>query len=198
MKQSGLALFNYEAAFGCFPPAYTTDAAGAPTQSWRVTLLHAWGDHPVFALYDFNVPWNHANNAALLNYDTTGFFWWCPSGDGRATKVTDYVAVVGSQTAWPGSRGLKLSEITDDHASTILVLEVASSRIHWMEPKDPTLDEILSSGLSSHHAGYVNALFADGQVRRIRTDVGRETLKALLTVNGGETIDPVSWTWRAP
>jgi prepilin-type processing-associated H-X9-DG protein len=143
-------------------------------------------------LYDFKVPWNHRNNAWLLAYDTPGYFWWCPSGDGRATKMTDYVAVIGNQTAWPGSKGLKRSEITDDPASTIFVLEVADRGIHWMKPRDPTLDEILSSGLPSRHAGYVNALFADGRVRKVRTDVSRETLKALLTVNGGEALDPAS------
>ena len=110
--------------------------------------------------------------------------------------MTNYVAVVGVETAWPADRGLKRSEITDDPASTILVLEVANSRIHWMEPKDPTLDEILSSGLSSHHSGFVNALFADGVVKRIRTDVSRETLKALLTVSGSEKIDDASWKWK--
>ena len=153
-------------------------------------------ENPLNGRYDLKVPWNHAKNASLINDDTTGNFWWCPSGDGRATKMTNYVAVVGVETAWPGDRGLKRSEITDDPASTILVLEVADSRIHWMEPKDPTLDEILSSGLSSRHSGFVNALFADGTVKRIRTDVSRETLKALLTINGGETLDPASWNWN--
>ncbi len=196
LKQYGLGLHNYVTVFGCFPPAYTTDLPGNPIQSWRVAPLHTWPEHDLYGKYDFNVPWNHANNAGLLNYDTPGFFLWCPSGDGRSTKMTDYVAVVGTQTAWPGNRGLKRSEITDDPSSTILVLEVADSRIHWMEPKDPTLDEILACGLSSHHQGFVNALFADGGVRRIRTDVSRETLKALLTINGGEMIDPASWTWK--
>jgi prepilin-type processing-associated H-X9-DG protein len=198
LTQYGLALSNFEATFGCFPPAHTTDPAGTPTHSWRVAHLHIWKEHDLYGLYDFKVPWSHANNAWLLTYDTPAFFWWCPSGDGRATKMTDYVAVVGSQTAWPGSRGLKRSEITDDPASTILVLEVTGSRIHWMEPIDPTLDEILSSGLTSHHSGLVNALFVDGHVRKIRADVSRETLKALLTINGGETLDPGSWMWKAP
>ena len=49
------------------------------------------------------IPWNDAKNASLINDDTTGNFWWCPSGDGRATKMTDYVAVVGVETAWPGT-----------------------------------------------------------------------------------------------
>jgi prepilin-type processing-associated H-X9-DG protein len=198
LAQYGLALSNYADAFGSFPLARTTDIAGTPTHSWRVAHLHIWKEHDLYGRYDFNVPWSHANNAWLLTYDTPAFFWWCPSGDGRATKMTDYFAVVDDQTAWPKNRGRKRSEITDDPASTILVLEVAGSRIHWMEPRDPTLDEVLSSGLSSHHGGFVNALFVDGRVRKIRKDISRETLKALLTVNGGETPDISSWKWSVP
>jgi prepilin-type processing-associated H-X9-DG protein len=193
LTQYGLALRNYTDAFGSLPAAYATDLAGTPIHSWRVAPLHVWPELRVSLLYDFNVPWNHANNAGLINYDTPGLFWWCPSGNGRVNKMTDYVAVVGSRTAWPAGRGRKLSEITDDPASTILLLEVTGSGIHWMEPRDLTIDQVLASGLGSHHEGYVNALFADWSVRRIRTDVSRETLKALLTVNGGETIDPASW-----
>lgn len=196
LKQCGLALANYEAGFGCFPPAITRDRAGVPTHSWRAAFLHGWTEHSLYGRYDFGVPWNHPKNARLLTYDTPAYFWWCPSGDGRTTKMTDYVAVIGDLTAWPGNRGRKRSEITDDPASTILVLEVAGTRIHWMEPRDPTLDEVLASGLSSHHAGFVNALFVDGCVRKVRIDVSRETLKALLTVRGGETLDPASWMWK--
>jgi prepilin-type processing-associated H-X9-DG protein len=198
LAQLKLALDNFEAAFGCFPPAFMTDPEGTPIHSWRVASLHTWKEHPLYGLYDVNVPWNHAKNASLLNDDNLGKLWWCPSGDGRVTKMTDYIAVVGNETAWPWDRGLKRSEITDDPASTVLVLEVANSRILWMEPKDPTLDEILSSGLSSHHSGFVHALFADGSVKRVRTDVSRETLKALLTVSGGEKLDPASWKWKVP
>jgi prepilin-type processing-associated H-X9-DG protein len=196
LSQVKLALDNFEAAYGCFPPALITDPDGTPIHSWRVAVLNTWKEHPLQGRYDINVPWDHAKNASLLNEDDLGKLWWCPSGDGRATKMTDYVAVVGNETAWPWDRGLKRSEITDDPASTVLVLEVANSRIRWMEPNDPTLDEVLSSGLSSHHEGFVNALFADGSVKRIRTDVSRATLKALLTVNGGEKLDPASWQWK--
>jgi Protein of unknown function (DUF1559) len=196
LAQGRLALDSFEAAYGCFPPASMTDPDGTPIHSWRVAAVLASKENPLNGRYDLTVPWNHAKNASLINDDTTGNFWWCPSGDGRATKMTNYVAVVGVETAWPADRSLKRSEITDDPASTILVLEVANSRIHWMEPKDPTLDEILSSGLNSHHAGFVNALFADGVVKRVRTDVSRETLKALLTVSGSEKIDDASWKWK--
>jgi prepilin-type processing-associated H-X9-DG protein len=197
LSQLKSALDNFEAAYGCFPPAFMTDLDGTPIHSWRAVAANSWKEHPLYGRYDGNVPWDHAKNALLLDDDTLGKIWRCPSGDENATKMTDYVAVVGNETAWPWDRGLKRSEITDDPASTILVLEVANSQILWIEPKEPILDKILSSGLSSHHAGFVHALFADGSVKRIRTDVSRETLKALLTVSGGEKIDPASWQWKA-
>ena len=147
-----------------------------------------WPEHDLNRLYDFTTPWNSTRNAPLLTYDTPAAFYWCPSGDGRESKFTSYVAVIGPDTAWPGSTGRKLSEITDDLMSTILVLEVAHSGIHWMEPKDVTLEAILASGLSSDHALYVNALFADFHVRRVPKNISRETLRALLTVNGNEKV----------
>lgn len=193
LKQLGLALDNYQKAHGHLPPASVTDAAGIPVQSWRVSFLPEWTEHVLSGRYDLSVPWYHPKNARLLSFDTPAYFYWCPSGDGRATKFTSYVAVIGPETAWPGSTGLELGEITDDPASTVLLLEVANSGIHWMEPLDPTLDEVLASGLSSNHEGYVNALFADFRVRRVRTSVTRPTLRALLTVNGGERIETADW-----
>ncbi|MEJ7640466.1 MAG: hypothetical protein WKF75_21480 [Singulisphaera sp.] len=68
------------------------------------------------------------------SHDTPAHFYWCPSGDARTTQETDYVAVVGPHTAWPGHTGRRLAEITDE-ASTVLLVEVADSGIHWMEPR---------------------------------------------------------------
>lgn len=194
--QYGFALHRYQELHGHLPPAFVTDNAGTLIHSWRVFYLPDWSEHELNGLYDLTVPWNHPNNAAMLKYDTPAHFFWCPSGDGRRTKFTNYVAVVGPETAWPGSTGRKPSEMKDDPAGTILVLEVARSGIRWMEPKDPTLDEILATGLSSDHPRHVNALFADFHVRRVRKGIARETLKALLTVNGGERIEVKDWEYR--
>jgi hypothetical protein len=161
-------------------------------------MLRLWDGNEISHRYDYLVAWDNPGNAALLSYDTHAHFYWCPSGDARTTKVTDYIAVVGPRTAWPGNTGRRLAEITDERASTILVVEVADSGIHWMEPRDPTLEELLASGPSSHHPGYFFALFADFRVRAVRKDVDRATLEALLTIDGGETIEPRSWKLGDP
>ena len=161
--------------------------------SWRVAYLPDWKEHDLHGKYDLGFPWDHPVNARLKSYDTGAFFFWCPSGDGRKTKMTDYVAVVGPHTAWPTGGCRRLQEITDGPSSTVLVVEVAESGIHWMEPRDVALEEILSRGGSSNHLRHFNALFADGTVHKVRKDISREALRALFTIDGGEPIDPRSW-----
>jgi prepilin-type processing-associated H-X9-DG protein len=155
-----------------------------------LALLDGWKEHDLFDRYNFSLPWNSPTNAKLLSYDT-GDIYWCPSGDGRRTKMTDYLAVVGPRTAWPGNAARRLEEITDGPENTILLIEVAASGIHWMQPGDIRLEDLLSP--SSNHPRNFNALFADGSVQKIRKDLSPETFKALVTVDGGEVIDPRSW-----
>lgn len=191
--QYGFCLYKYQESTGSLPPAFSLDQAGRRMHSWRAEMLRLWADHEISHSYDYLVAWDHPGNAALRSYDTPAHFYWCPSGDARTTKETDYVAVVGPHTAWPGDTGRRLAEITDERANTILLVEVAASGIHWMEPRDPTLEAYLASGPSSHHSAFFFALFADFRVKKVRTDVDRATLEALLTIDGGETIDPRSW-----
>lgn len=193
LKQYGLALLNYHSAYGCFPRATIADEGDRPVHSWRVAHLLDWEDHDLHGKYNLSVPWDHPANAKLASYDTAAFFFWCPSGDGRKTKITDYVAVVGPHTAWPTGGCRRLREITDGPSSTILVVEVTGSGIHWMEPRDVALEDLLLRGKGSNHPRHFNALFADGSVHKIRKDINRETLSALITIDGGERIDPQSW-----
>ncbi|WP_165074130.1 DUF1559 family PulG-like putative transporter [Paludisphaera rhizosphaerae] len=193
LYQYGFALRNYYDAHGSFPLVVTVDDQGRPMFSWRAAAFQEWTGHPLNGVYRFDVPWDDPANAAMSSYDTSGFFYWCPSGNGRQTKATDYVAVIGPHTAWPEGRGLRLDEITDGPENTILVVEVDDSGILWMESRDFSMEEILDRGGSRRHAGWFNALFADGRVRKIRQDVDRQTLKALLTIDGGESVDPRSW-----
>lgn len=164
LKQLGLALLNYHSTYGSFPAAFTRDREGKPMHSWRVAFLPIWESHELHGRYDFSVRWNHPNNAWLAAYDAPSYFFWCPSGNSRVTKMTDYIAVTGPETAWPGAECRKLEEIKDGPANTILVLETAGSGIPWMEPRDVSLEDLLDKGLRSNHAHHVHALFADGSV----------------------------------
>jgi prepilin-type processing-associated H-X9-DG protein len=70
---------------------------------------------------------------------------------------------------------------------------VPDNDIQWLEPKDIAMEDLLARGLQSNHSNHVNALFADGSVGKIRKDIDAKTLRALLTISGGETVDPRIW-----
>lgn len=196
LGQIGLALQNFESEHGSYPAAYTVDSTGMRLHGWRTLILRYFGEaDALFQKFDLSVPWNHPNNAWASSLGPDQIYMYS-SYHPCAARLTIFVAVVSPETLWPGIAGRRMSEITDDAATTISVLEIAEPNIEWSEPKDLMLEEILTTGLSSYHHGWVNAVFVDGTVRRIRTDVDRATLRALLTVNGGERIDPKSWEYR--
>jgi hypothetical protein len=194
LGQIALALSNYHEAYGCYPPASAVDNNGKPAHSWRVlTLLQEKMEWP--EPYFLDEPWDGPRNRLRSTHPYSALFH-CPSGNDDASGMTDFVAVTGPSTAWPSASGLKRGEIKDDPASTILVLEVARSGIGWMAPADVALEDLLARGLHGNHRGHVNAIFADGKVRRVRTNVSRATLRGLLTIDGGERLEPSSWESR--
>jgi type II secretory pathway pseudopilin PulG len=63
LKQIGLALYNYEADYHAFPPAYTVDADGKPLHSWRTLILPYLDQQPLYARIDLSKPWDDPANA---------------------------------------------------------------------------------------------------------------------------------------
>ena len=111
--------------------------------------------------------------------------------------MTSYVAVVGPGTMWDNPKGVKMSDVPDGLSRTILVVELADSDIHWMEPRDLDIRSLpkkinsksVLSSISSKHVRGACVAFADGNVRFLDEETAAETLEALLTRNGGEEID---------
>jgi len=197
LKQIGLALHSYHDQYDCFPPAFIADANGRPMHSWRVLILPYLDHASLYAKYKFDEPWNGPNNSKIA--DKIVAVYNCPSGDhdqkGSASTMTSYVAVVGPETAWPESGTTSIRDITDGTSTTLLIVEVANSGIHWMEPRDlhvvqmaPTINPKSGQGISSPHAGGAQVLMADGTVRFISQTLTPELFRALLTRHGGETI----------
>jgi hypothetical protein len=212
LKLIGLALHHYHDQYGSFPPAFIADEQGRPIHSWRTLLLPFLDDSSLtaaYARYRFDEPWDGPNNSKL---HTTGLpLFSCPGDPASAPGLTNYLAVIGPQTAWPGGRPARKEDLSDGLEQTILVVEVVNSGIRWMEPRDLKFDEMSfklndpdGRSISSLHTkpgpgdrdywpwtktvAYVHILFADGASRRIRADTPAETIRALLTANGGEDV----------
>jgi hypothetical protein len=196
LKQIGLALHNYHDAYGCFPPAFIADDQGRPMHSWRGLLLPFLDEGPLYNRYRFDEPWDGPNNRQLA--DKIRDIYTCPEEREKGAPVppeTSYLAVVGPDTAWPGSKGRALSEIKDPASETLMVVEVADSGIHWMEPRDlhvlqmaPLINSQSGQGISSRHKGGAQAMLVDGAVRFISQNLSRGTIRGLLTVRGGDVV----------
>jgi prepilin-type processing-associated H-X9-DG protein len=192
-KQVALALLNYEDRYGSFPPAYVADENGKPMHSWRVLILPYLEANDVYQAYDFDEPWDGPNNRKLAGR-MPGVFR-CPSSP-ESGNDTNYVAVVGDETVWPGATGVARGQIKDGASNTILVVETSDSGINWMEPRDLTLDEAVKGvnppagpGISSHHPGGAVVGFCDGHVQFVDEDARPDALRALLTKDGKEDVN---------
>ena len=90
----------------------------------------------------------------------------------------------------PG-KSRKISEITDGTNNTVIVVEVApQDAVPWMSPQDADEILFLSFGPETKgaHAGGRHVAFADGTNRFVSQETASETLKALISATGGETI----------
>ena len=197
LHQMAMAFHNYHDVNGCFPPAYLADADGRPMHSWRVLLLPYIEQNAIYDAYDFNESWNGPNNRKLADKLFPNHFQ-CPSGPQAGNSpITDYVVIVGPRTAFPGNECTSFEDFRDGGENTILMVEIANSDIHWMEPRDLNFDQMGfvvndpdKPSISAPHSAGPMVVFADRRCRRIRLrePLRAATLKALITVDGREGI----------
>jgi Protein of unknown function (DUF1559) len=216
LKQIGLGLLNYESRYGCFPPAYVADATGKPLYSWRVLLMaeldrtDGWFNGRLAGGFHFDEPWDSPNNSmlhALTPYNVLR----CPSDSAHdGLDETNFVAVVGPGTMFPSDgSSRRLADVTDGLENTLAVVEVVDAGIHWMEPKEldwatmsfrlndrshPSISSNHPLRLSSHPGPHV--LTVKDMVTCLPRNLATETLKALLTIAGGEKIERSEWNLR--
>lgn len=194
LKMIGIALHNYHDVHGSFPPAYIPDENGRPMHSWRVLVLPYLEEQFLYDQYNFNEPWDGPNNSRLAA--SMPDFFACPSDVATpGQSMTSYVAIAGPGAAFDGSKRVRFSDVDDGLANTVVVVEARGTNIQWTEPHDIDLNQmrfvINSPGgqeVSSQHPGGAQVLFADGSVRMLSASLPSETLRALITIAGGEAV----------
>ena len=184
LKQIGLALHLYAEQYGSLPPAHTIDAEGKPLHSWRTLILPFMEQEPLYNRIDLSKPWDDPANKVAFAAATPGYM--CPSVNCPDTH-TVYMAVAVPGGCFKPTESRKLSEITDSHSSTLMVIEVDEKQaVHWMSPTDsvdltfPRPDK----GASLPHQRGFQAAFVDFSVHYLRGDIKPETIRALITIDG--------------
>ena len=164
LKQIGLALHNYEQAYGALPPAYTVDAKGRPLHSWRTLILPYLEQEPLYRTIDLSKPWNDPANAKAL--ETPVPVYQCPESPGPG-EATTYLAVVGPDGCLAPDKPRRLAEITGDHGSTLMVVEAGEiNAVPWMAPTDADESFVSRLGIGNglRHTTGINACTVNGSV----------------------------------
>ena len=162
-RQLALALLNYEAANGSFPPAFTVDADGTPLLSWRVAILPYLEQKDLYDRFHHDEPWDSEHNIQLLNEMPDLFK--NPSTAGQP-GWTDYMAPTTDDSILSASgKETKRAQITDGSSDTILLFEVGvDQQAPWTSPQDLEIETLDSMNFDNGHAGVMTYALCDGSV----------------------------------
>ena len=183
-----MAVANYHETYKCYPPPFIADADGKPMHSWRILLLPFLDGNNLYQKYRFDEPWDGPNNRKLADRMPTIYALHGCEKPGNVT--TNYLRVVGNQTASPPGRTLQQLDIADGVSYTLFIVENVDTGVHWMEPRDLTFESMsftinAPNGISSWLEPPAGVML-DGSVQTIHVDTPPDVMKALLTIAGGE------------
>lgn len=215
LKQIGIGLHNYHDANVYFP-AGIVGKNGQLGLSWRVAILPQLEHESLYRQFKLDEPWDSPHNKKLIpmmpklyespgvslsNGQTylrafagpTGFIpgpYPLPKGAKGAPP-----SLWANQTPGTVARGRRITEIMDGTSNSIMVVEAADP-VEWTRPDDlpapPLPDGSVKQQfpplpkLGPFSEGGFHALLCDGSTRFIRNTVKEDSLRAAITVNGGE------------
>ncbi len=189
LKQMVLAMHNYQEAMGALPPAALWTQEGQPLLSWRVLILPYIEEENLFKEFRLHEPWDSPHNLRLLPR-MPKIYRPLSRRDKATPYTTRYQVFVGRGAGFEGRQGLHLAaDFPDGTANTLLIVEAADT-VPWTKPEDlPYYPGQPLPTLARLWPDYCLAAMADGSVRLIKRDVEEQTLRGLVTRNGGETLD---------
>jgi prepilin-type processing-associated H-X9-DG protein len=152
-----------------------------------VTLLPFLEQDGLYKQFHLDEPWDSPHNMTLIKMMPRCYA--SPTAAAPQSGKTPYLAVCGKGMMFDGEKGRKLSEITDGTSTTIMFIESKPEReVIWTKPDDWEFNEQQPLAGLGAQPGRFNAAFADGSVQAIPTTIDPATLKALLTIAGGEAV----------
>jgi len=185
LKQLALALLNYEAVHGHFPPAVVMGPDGKMPHSWRVEILPYLECQKLYDQYRLDEPWDSPANHKILVQMPDVFR--SPTEPASSTGAC-YFVLTGPGTMFDGKKGTRIRDVRDGTAFTILLVE-AKRDIPWTKPEDIPYDaDKPLPKLGGFFEGKFNLALADGSVHLLSEDVPQKTLRALVTKDGREVV----------
>lgn len=199
LKELALGMYNFESANGFFPGDAVAFGNMTQAWSWRVQLLPYLEQDNLYRQLDLTKAWDDPANLKKLEAMPMPKVFEIP---GRpAPKGHTYFRVFtlpknakGKDRPWlvEGQKGPKVAEITDGTSNTLMIVE-AGEAVPWYKPDVLAYDGSLPlPQLGDKAADRFLAAMGDGSVRVLRPSrLGEKTLRALITIQGGEVVGPL-------
>jgi hypothetical protein len=204
LRWIGHAVQSYHASHRRYP------SPDFDAHSWRIRCVPFMFASPMFGEYRFDEPWNSDSNISIdtrplptkeFRPDGTPppekphgmpFAYQCI--DDKNSHHTAFLMLVGTHAFGKPGGWRRTVDIVDGIETTIAIVETIRSDIHWLDPTDLDIDEmsyLLNDGpksISSPHPRGPAVLFCDGAVYRLHSSITPDILRAIVTIDGGETI----------
>lgn len=187
MKQLGLAMHNYHDANKHFPAAAIYSQDGKPLLSWRVALLPFLGDYnKLYDRFHLDEPWDSEHNKKLI--DKIPAEYRSPKSKLKEPGMTNYLVPVGPGTVFEGREGMRIKDITDGTAHTIMTVEVDDAHaVIWTKPDDlPYNPNDPSKGLGGLFKNCFIALFCDAHISVINLPCPDDRLRWAFSAAAGD------------
>lgn len=200
LKIIGLAMQSQHDSHRRFPAGGTFTADGAMLHSWETKIIWVfpYSTEGIDMARPFNDPVNQRYFKCILPEFINPGFRTAALEDSEGYGLSHYAA-----NSWvlSGNKSMKLADIKDGSANTLLVGEVNAQFKPWGHPvnwRDPT------DGINRSPHGFggppgslgTNFAMADASVRFVSERISPDVLRALSTPSGGEEIPKDGWEER--
>ncbi len=160
--------------------------------SWRVHLLPYLDDAALYRKFHLDEAWDSKHNKALLA-EMPSYY---KLSDQTKPGYTQYVAPAGKGFVVDGDTPRHLRDVTDGLSNTLMVVTVKPDKaVPWTKPGGFDLDPQTAGKILDGYENGNLVLMADGRVHYLDPKLDAKTLKALLTIAGGEPIDAETFNY---
>ncbi|TWU42166.1 DUF1559 family PulG-like putative transporter [Novipirellula artificiosorum] len=195
LEKIAAALNAYAADHGTYPPPYTKNRSGQPSQSWRVLILPYLGEDDLYELLNLGVDWDNPMNTNVAYTNIPAMYAHPDNGSRQRFSESAYYLVTGPGTLFPPTGPLSPGNLVDDPAKTILVVEASPSMTMglWTEPIDVDVTMIQGIGGTISDIGGllddgVAVATVDERGHFVADTMPLSTLRALFSPRGGEPL----------